>query len=378
MIKLSKEFICTIFTRFSWPRYISEAGLLALCPAPPTAYERHGDGHAGVVQCGDGRKSMEDGCSDVEAIEDEGVQIRDLGMFFFKGKNWRKFFFLIMGGNSWYRGVGHKGVMLNQSFFFFKFLFFCFCMSNAKKGTEVGVNLQVCWSRDLGVTQEICWFAEWKLWKPCSDPFWQIKQQIFLVSLFHKIFLVFIIVSHLQVKAILQKTLSNLQMKDVILVTSAKKTNILTMPTLSACVLRNPRISFLTIPTSAPWPAKTETGVAPYNSSRNSAEIVCPLQWSRQVRSLVVATWRKRQEPSPTKNGEIWRQKVVVWKFVTPVKSIQSLDLAFWGEESWQLALSFAKVAPSNIISQNALLSAMAKGQQWRGVGQGLQAWWRF
>eukprot|EP00434_Breviolum_minutum_P032951 symbB.v1.2.029151.t1/scaffold3149.1/size62434/4 len=37
-------------------------------------------------------------------------------------------------------------------------------------------------------------------------------------------------------------------------------------------------------------------------------------------------------------------------------------------EESWQLALSFAKLAPSNIISQNALLSAMAKGQQWRGA----------
>ena len=37
---------------------------------------------------------MEDGCSDVEAIEDEGVQIRDLGIMFFLREELKKGFFL--------------------------------------------------------------------------------------------------------------------------------------------------------------------------------------------------------------------------------------------------------------------------------------------
>lgn len=98
---------------------------------------------------------------------------------------WHQMFFLknvIVGGNSWCRGVGHKGVMTNQLFFFCSF---------ACRFQEAGWNLVEIYSfvgQESWASQEICWFAEWKLWKPRSDPFWQIKQQIFLVSLFHKSF----------------------------------------------------------------------------------------------------------------------------------------------------------------------------------------------
>ena len=47
---------------------------------------------------------------------------------------------MIMGGNSWYRGVGHKGVMLNQSFLFFCFESFCsfaFACRIQKKGRNL-------------------------------------------------------------------------------------------------------------------------------------------------------------------------------------------------------------------------------------------------
>ena len=64
---------------------------------------------------------------------------------------------------------------------------------------------------------------------------------------------------------------------------SAKKATSLPYQPCQLGLYGNPRTSFLTIPTSAQWPAETATGVAPCNSLRNSAEIVCPLQWSRQV-----------------------------------------------------------------------------------------------
>lgn len=121
---------------------------------------------------------------------------------------WHQMFFLknvIVGGNSWCRGVGHKGVMTNQLSFFG-----LFCMSIPRSGMEFGGNLQFCWSRELGVTRDllICWVETLK------TPFWPILANQ-AASLFGvivpQIFLVLIIASHLQVKAILQKTHSNLQ-----------------------------------------------------------------------------------------------------------------------------------------------------------------------
>ena len=54
----------------------------------------------------------------LKQLKMKGFKSETLACFFLKGKI-EESFFLIMGGNSWCRGVGHKGVMLNQSFFFF-------------------------------------------------------------------------------------------------------------------------------------------------------------------------------------------------------------------------------------------------------------------